>query len=96
MSRKSANRPVPWLFNCANAATRRSRSPVVSVFAFLRTRTITLTEPTTVLPRRASMVTSRSLRLGDPNRPAVKNGTEVPLVGTLFNMIEFANAPVEP
>ena len=52
---------------------------------------MTLTDPTTVLPRRASMVTSLSLRLGDPNRPAVKKGTDVPLVGTC-NRIELANA----
>ena len=33
--------PEPWLLSCANADTKRSRSPAVSVLAFLRTRTIT-------------------------------------------------------
>jgi hypothetical protein len=56
-------------------------------------RTMTLTEPTTVLPRRASIVTSRSLRLGDPNRPAVKNRTDVPFVGTCSRIV-FAHASV--
>src|ERR1700730_504208 len=82
MSRKSVKRPAPWLLSCANADTKRSRSPGVSVLAFFRIRTITLTEPTNVAPLRASILTSPLLTLGRPNLPATKNGTEAPAIGT--------------
>ena len=93
MSRKSAKRPAPWLLSCANAATKRSRSPGVSVLAFFRMRTITWTEPTSVVPVRASILTSPLLTLGRPNLPATKNGTEAPVIGTgTVRLLE--NAPV--
>src|SRR5215203_1999612 len=95
ISRKSAKRPMPWLLSCANADTKRSRSPAVSRLAFLRTRTITGTEPTSVVPVRASIVTSPLLMLGRPNRPATKNDTEAPLIGTARVKL-FPNAPVVP
>ena len=53
------------------------------------------TEPTSVLPARASIVTSPLLVLGRPNRPATRNGTEVPFTGT-GTVIELAKAPVAP
>src|SRR5262245_31431070 len=93
MSRKSWKRPAPWLFSCAKAATKRSRSPAVSAFAFFRTRTITFTEPTSVFPFFASIVTSSSSLLGDPNLPAAKNGTEEPLAGTETVMLLVKLAP---
>src|SRR5215510_9426051 len=54
-----------------------------------------LTEPTNEFPRRASILTSPLLVLGLPKRPATKNGTDVPLLGTLrVNVLE--KAPVVP
>src|SRR5262249_23669951 len=50
---------------------------------------------TSVVPTRASILTSPLLVLGWPNFPAVKNGTVVPLVGTVSVRV-FANAPVVP
>src|SRR4051812_178584 len=58
-------------------------------------RTITGTEPTSVAPLRAWIVTSPLLTLGRPNLPAVKNGMEVPLVGTASVRL-LENAPVVP
>src|SRR5262249_6085274 len=58
-------------------------------------RTITFTEPTSVVPFRASMATSLMLELGLPNFPATKNGTDVPLVGTLIVSVS-EKAPVAP
>ena len=58
-------------------------------------RTITFTEPTRSVPNLASILTSALLLLGRPNFPATKNGTEVPLIGTV-NASVFANAPVVP
>src|SRR5512136_3059744 len=95
MSRKSAKRPAPWLLSCAYADTKRSRSPEVRLLAFLRTRTITGTEPTTALPAVAWMVTSPLLVLGRPNFPATKNETGVPFVGS-GRVNELENAPVVP
>src|SRR6266481_280865 len=95
MSRKSVNRPAPWLLSCAKAAIKRSRSAGVKLLAFLRTRTMIGTEPTTVLPCDAWMVTSPLLTLGRPNLPATKNGTAAPLVGSA-RVSELANAPVVP
>src|SRR5262245_50281396 len=73
----------------------RSRSPFVSLLAFLRMRTISSADPTSVFPTRASILTSPLLVLGWPNLPAVKNGTVVPSVGTVSVSV-FANAPVVP
>src|SRR5262249_17734667 len=73
----------------------RSRSPFVSLLAFLRMRTISSADPTSVFPTRASILTSPLLVLGWPNLPAVKNGTVVPLVGTVIVRV-LANAPVMP
>src|SRR4029434_6274809 len=73
----------------------RSRSPVVSVLAFFRMRTMIATEATRVVPLRASIVTSPLLTLGCPNLPATKNGTEAPLVGTCSVRL-LENAPVVP
>src|SRR5262245_28127120 len=73
----------------------RSRSPFVSLLAFLRMRTISSADPTSVFPTRASILTSPLLVLGWPNLPAVKNGTVVPLVGTVIVRV-LANAPVVP
>src|SRR5262245_2821684 len=58
-------------------------------------RTIRATEPTSVLPARASIFTSPLLTLGFPNLPATKNDTEVPLVGT-DRVRLLANDPVAP
>jgi hypothetical protein len=58
-------------------------------------RTITFTEPTRSVPSLASILTSALLLLGRPNFPATKNGTEVPLIGTV-NVSVFENAPVVP
>ena len=63
--------------------------------AFFRTRTISGTEPTSVVPARASIFTSPMLELGRRKRPAVKNGTEVPLAGS-SSVSVLANAPVVP
>src|SRR5882762_2775420 len=73
----------------------RSRSAGVSVLAFFRIRTITATEPTNVVPLRASIFTSALLTLGRPNLPATKNGTEAPVIGTgSVRLLE--KAPVAP
>ena len=93
ISRKSVNRPSPWLFNLANAETKRSRSPVVRPLASLRMRTITGTEPTSVVATRASILTSPSLTLGC--FPAAKNGTVVPSTG-MVSVTLLENAPVVP
>src|SRR5262249_23344693 len=77
------------------AAMKRSRSPFVRLLAFLRMRTMTGTEPTSVVPTRASILTSPLSVLGCPNFPAVKNGTVVPLVGTVSVRV-LANVPVVP
>ena len=46
-----------------------------------------------MVPVRASILTSPLLTLGRPNRPATKNGTEAPLIGTgTVRLLE--NAPV--
>src|SRR5262245_41983463 len=95
MLRKSAKRPRPWLLSWANAATKRSRPTVVRVLAFLRMRTITGRDPTSVAPTRASILTSPLATLGRPNRPAAKKGTDVPLAGTDTVRL-LANAPVAP
>src|SRR5882672_2172111 len=95
MSRKSLNRPCPWLLSLANAATKRSRSAVDSVLAFLRIRTITGTEATSVPAARTSIATSPLLELGWPNFPAAKKGTVPPLVGTVTVMVAV-KAPVVP
>jgi len=68
---------------------------VVSALAFFRIRTITGTEPTSVVPVRASIVTSPLLTLGCPNLPTTKNGTDVPLIGT-DSVTLLENAPVVP
>src|SRR5262249_4383586 len=72
---------------------KRSRSATVNVLAFFRIRTITRIEPTSVVPARASSVTSPLLLLGRPNLPATKNGTDVPLLGT-GRVTALENAPV--
>ena len=56
-------------------------------------RTITGSDPTSVVPMRASILTSPLATLGRPNRPAAKKGTEVPLTGTVTVRL-LANAPV--
>ncbi len=48
-----------------------------------------------VFPRRALMRTSPSTRLGAPKRPAAKNGTEAPLVGTC-KVTVLVNGPEVP
>ncbi|PYS71517.1 MAG: hypothetical protein DMF69_10105 [Acidobacteria bacterium] len=83
------------MLSCAKAATNRSRSPAVKLFAFLRTRTIIFTEPTSVAPTRASILTSLSLVLGCPNFPATKKGTEIPVMGTDRDKVG-ENSPVVP
>src|SRR6266576_256346 len=93
MSRKSAKRPAPWLLSCANAATKRSRSPGVSVLAFFRILTISLTPPTNVVPLRASILTSPLFTLA--RLPAAKNETDAPVIGTgSVRLLE--KAPVVP
>src|SRR6516164_6789981 len=95
MLRKSAKRPSPWLLSFAKAATKRSRSPVVRSFASFRMRTMTGTEPTSVVPTRASILMSPSLTLACPNLPAAKNETDVPSTGTV-SVTVLENAPVVP
>src|SRR5688500_3266892 len=95
MSRKSMKRPMPWLLSCAKAATTRSRSPGVRLFALLRMRTIRVVEPTRVFPRRASILTSPLFVLGRPNLPATKKGTDAPFVGT-FKARLGVKAPIFP
>src|SRR5215213_7358744 len=95
MSRKSMKRPMPWLLSCAKAATTRSRSPGVRLFAFLRIRTIRVVEPTRVVPRRASILTSPFVVLGLPNLPATKKRTDEPLIGTV-KAILLEKTPVFP
>ena len=95
MSRKSTNRPTPWLLSCASAESRRSRSPAVNRVASFRILTITVTEPIGVLPTTASSRTSPLFVLGRPNLPATRNGTETPVIGTdTVRLLE--NAPEVP
>src|SRR5947209_2191400 len=74
---------------------KRSRSASESLLAFLRTRTISGTEPARAVPIRASSETSPFFALGWPNFPAVKKETEDPLVGTV-KVSALAKAPVVP
>ena len=85
VSRKSVNRPAPPPFSVPNAATKRSRSAGVNVCAFLRTRTVTRLEPSTVVVavRRAWITASPRATLGRPNSPATKNETGAPVIGRL-------------
>ena len=73
---KSAKRPIPALFRVAKAASRRLRSAVLSVLAFLRTRTIKDAVPMAWLFAELTICTftSRSAMLGRWNRPAEPSG----------------------
>src|SRR4051794_18253336 len=95
MSRKSAKRPSPRLLSWAMAETNRSRSAGVRVCALLRIRTMTRTDPTSLPWKVARTVTSPGLELGRPNRPARKNDTDCPPMGSI-TLIWFTNVPVAP
>src|SRR5437764_1179646 len=58
-------------------------------------RTMTGTEPTAMVPFRASIVTSPLALLGEPNLPAAKKVTDEPFLGTVRVRVA-AKVPVVP